>query len=196
MITIKQIDSSYFPQYDAIPMLVLVKSEYKLVKQNNGLGGIIFAETPVEPYVKDFREGETESDIPWRKGWANKWDISNWAFFMAFDGDRPIGAVCIVTRTEDVNMLCGRDDLAVLWDIRVADEYKRQGVGRSLFQSAVDWSKSQGMKQLKIECQNNNVPAVKFYRKQGAVLGSFDENAYHGDPYAVGETQFIRYLDL
>jgi GNAT superfamily N-acetyltransferase len=191
MITIKQVDTTCFAQYDTIPMFVNVTSEYWLVKHNDGLGGVAFIETPVEPYTKDFCVGKDESVTRWAK-----WDLSNWAFFMAFDGDKPIGAACIVTRTDGVNMLCRRDDLAVLWDIRVADEYQRQGVGRSLFRSAVDWSKSQGMKQFKIECQNNNVPAVKFSHKQGAVLGSFDEYAYYGDPYSVGETQFIWYLDL
>jgi GNAT superfamily N-acetyltransferase len=145
----------------------------------------------IEPLNKDFCVGKDESVTRWAK-----WDLSNWAFFMAFDDDRSIGAATVASRTDDVNMLYGRDDLAVLWDIRVADEHKQQGVGRLLFQSAVDWSKSQGMKQFKIECQNNNVPAVKFYHKQGAILGSFDECAYHGDPYAEGETQFIWYLDL
>jgi len=192
MITIKQVDSSYFEQYDKIPMFVHVESEFVLVKQYNGLGGIDFVETPVEPYDKNFCVGDDESVTYWQ----GKWDISNWAFFMAFDSGQPVGATTIATRTEGVNMLCGRDDLAVLWDIRVADKYKRQGLGHALFQAAVKWSSVQGMKLLKIECQTNNVPAVKFYHKQGAVLGSIDEYAYYGNPYANGEVQLIWYLNL
>lgn len=109
---------------------------------------------------------------------------------------RSIGAAAIATRTKDINMLCKRDDLVALWDIRVADEYKHQGIDYALFQKAAQWSRVQGMTQLKIECQNNNVPAVKFYRKQGAVLEGIDEYAYYNDPYAKGEIQFIWYLDL
>ncbi len=190
-IAIKQVDTTYFPQYDTIPMQVHVEREYRLVKQNNGLGGIIFKETQVEPYIKNFCVGKDESVTRW-----SRWDLSNWGFFMAFDGDKPIGAAAIATRTKDINMLCERDDLAVLWDIQVADEYKNQGIGHALFQKAVEWSRAQGMTQLKIECQNNNVPAVKFYHKQGAVLGGIDEYAYYNDPYAKGEIQFIWYLDL
>lgn len=191
MTTIKQVDTTYFPQYDTIPMQVHVGHEYRLVKQNNGLGGITFEETPVEPYIKNFCVGKDESVTRW-----SRWDLSNWGFFMAFDGDKPVGAAAIATRTKDINMLCERDDLAVLWDIRVADGYKHQGLGHALFQKAVEWSRAQGMTQLKIECQNNNVPAVKFYHKQGAVLGGVDEYAYYNDPYAKGEIQFIWYLDL
>jgi hypothetical protein len=117
--TIKQVDTTYFPQYDTIPMQVHVGHEYRLVKQNNGLGGITFEETPVEPYIKNFCVGKDESVTRW-----SRWDLSNWGFFMAFDGDKPVGAAAIATRTKDINMLCERDDLAVLWDIRVADGYK------------------------------------------------------------------------
>lgn len=190
-ITIKQVNTTYFPQYDTIPMQVRVEHEYRLVKQNNGLGGIAFEETPVEPYIKNFCVGKDESVTHWLR-----WDLSNWGFFMAFDGDKPIGAAAIATKTKDINMLCDRDDLAVLWDIRLTDEYKHQGIGHALFQKAVEWSRAQGISQLKIECQNNNVPAVKFYHKQGAVLGGIDEYAYYNDPYAKGEIQFIWYLDL
>ena len=34
-------------------------------------------------------------------------------------------------------MLEGRDDLAVLWDIRVSDDYKHQGIGQHLFDLAI-----------------------------------------------------------
>ncbi len=190
-ITIKQVNTTYFPQYDTIPMQVRVEREYRLVKQNNGLGGITFEENPVKPYIKNFCVGKDESVTRWLR-----WDLSNWGFFMAFDDDKPIGAAAIATKTNDINMLCDRNDLAVLWDIRVTDDYKHQGIGHALFQKAIEWSRTQGMTQLKIECQNNNVPAVKFYHKQGAVLGGVDEYAYYNDPYAKGEIQFIWYLDL
>lgn len=87
---------------------------------------------------------------------------------MAFDGGRPVGAATVVSRTKEIRMLAGRDDLAVLWDIRVDAGYRGQGIGQRLFDMAADWSREQGHIQMKIECQNNNVPAVKFYHKQGA----------------------------
>lgn len=191
MITVKQVGSSYFPEYDKIPMRVHVTTEYRLVKINNGLGGISLVETPVEPYTKDFCVGKDESVRRWLR-----WDLSSWGFFMAFDGETPVGASAVAARTEGVNLLCGRSDLAALWDIRVIDGYKRRGIGHMLFQTVTEWSKAQGMKQLKIECQSNNVPAVNFYHKMGAVLGAIDEYAYHDDPYAEGEIQLIWYLDL
>ena len=192
MITYKQVDRTYFPQYDLIPMRVNVTSYYRIEKINRGLGGFQLIETPVEPYIKDFCIGDDESVARW----AKRWDISNWAFFMAFDGEQPVGGAVVASRTEGVNALSGRDDLAELWDIRVDDEYKHQGIGQALFDMAVKWSREQGLVQMKIQCQNNNVPAVRFYHKQGAVLSAIDEYAYYNRPELRHETRLLWYLNL
>lgn len=115
---------------------------------------------------------------------------------MAFDGEQPVGGATVVSRTKEINMLSGRDDLAVLWDIRVDDAYKHKGVGQALFDMAVNWSRDQGLVQMKIECQNNNIPAIRFYHKQGAVLSAIDEYAYYNEPEYRHETQLIWFLDL
>lgn len=190
MILYREIDKSYFEKYDSIPMLVHVKSILKLEKNQNGLGGILLKETPVKEYIKDLgKYGEATK-------YSKEFDITNWIFFMAFDNELPIGAVTVVSKTENVNMLDGRDDISVLWDIRVDDRYKQQGIGTKLFNMAVEWSKLKGFKQMKIECQNNNVPACKFYHKQGAVLGKIDEYAYYNDIDSNDEVQLIWYLNL
>lgn len=93
-------------------------------------------------------------------------------------------------------MLNNRDDMSVLWDIRVDDRYKRQGIGTKLFNLAVEWSKSKGFKQMKIECQNSNVQSCRFYYRHGAVLGEIDEYAYYDDVDTQDEVQLIWYLDL
>lgn len=191
MITYRQVDPSYFPQYDNIPMRVEVVSHYTVEKLNRGLGGFRLVETAVEPYVRDFCTGEDVTVTRWAR-----WDLSQWGFFMAFDGDRPVGAAAVASRTRDVNMLDGREDLAVLWDIRVEGAYKHGGIGQSLFDRGVEWARLQGLRQLKIECQNNNVPACNFYHKQGAVLGAVNEYAYWSEPEYRNEVQLIWYLDL
>jgi len=191
MITYKKVDQTYFPQYDQIPMLVHVSSYYRIEKHNRGLGGFTFIETPVEPYIKDFCTGDDKTVERWKR-----FTLGNWAFFMAFDGEHPVGAATIASRDKEVNMLAGRNDLAVLWDIRVDDAYKHQGVGQALFDMAVDWSRKQGLVQMKIECQNINISAVRFYHKQGAVLSAIDEYAYYHEPELRHEAQLIWFLDL
>lgn len=191
MITYRQVDKTDLPLYDRIPMEVFVTSCFKIQKIDRGLGGFTLTEAPVKPYRKDFRVGEDSAAC-----WEKQFDLANWAFFMAFDGERPVGGATVASRTPGVHMLAGREDLAVLWDIRVEDGYKRQGVGQKLFEMAAGWAKGQGLSQMKIECQNNNVPAVKFYHKQGAVLSMIDEYAYYNEPEYRCEVQLIWYLDL
>ena len=194
MITYKKVDTTYFPQYDRIPMFVNVSAYYKIEKHNRGLGGFTLIETPVAPYIKDFCTGDDESVERWKR-----FDLSKWAFFMAFDDECPIGAATVASRDKKVNMLSGRNDLAVLWDIRVDDSYKHQGIGQALFDMAVKWAREQGLTQLKIECQSNNIPAIKFYHKQGAELSAIDEYCGYGDdnsPDFRHETQLIWFLDL
>lgn len=190
LIHYREVDESYLKQYDEIPMLVHVKSILKLEKVENGLGGILLKEVPVEEHIKDLGIYEEASK------YTEDFDITNWTFFMAFVNETPIGAATVVSKTENVNMLDGRDDMSVLWDIRVDDRYKGQGVGTKLFSMAAEWSKLKGLKQMKIECQNNNVQACKFYHKQGAILGKVDEYAYYDDIDTRDEVQLIWYLDL
>ena len=192
MIEYRQTGPDSLSQYSRIPMRVTVQTCYRIDKRDRGLGGFTLTEVLVKPYVKDFcAPGDADA-----AGWGQQFDLSNWGFFMAFDGMRPVGGATVASRTKGVDMLAGRDDLAVLWDIRVDDAYKRQGIGQTLFDMAVGWSRQQRLVQMKIECQNNNVPAVRFYHKQGAVLSAIDEYAYYNDPPYRRETQLIWYLDL
>ena len=194
MITYQQVGKAKLSQYDTIPMLLHVTSEYRIDKVHRGLGGFTLVEAPVEPYTKDFDDGYPHHAFTAHV--VRRFDTTNWGFFMAFDGTRAVGGAMVAARTKEVNMLQGRADLAVLWDIRVDDTYKRQGVGQSLFDTAAAWARSEGIVQMKIECQNNNVPAVKFYHKQGAVLSAINEYAYDDEPQYRHEVQLIWMLDL
>ena len=189
-ITVKEVDKTYFEIYDKIPMRVEVNSEYKIKRLDNGLGGVVFEECPVEPYVKDFGKYECATT------YEEQFDISTWRFYMAFDGETAIGAATVAGPTRGMNMLYGREDACVLWDIRVADGYKHRGIGQSLFDMVVDGAKKDGYRQMVIECQNNNVPACHFYHKQGAVLCKVDMHAYYMEPEVRDEVQLVWYLDI
>ena len=190
MITIKEVDSSFFPVYDTVTQNVEVNSVYRIKRIEGGLGGFVFEEEKVEPYVKDLAAYERAQDL------EKMFDIKNWRFYMAFDGDKPVAAMTIAGTTKDLNMLQGRTDSCVLWDIRVADGYKHQGLGQRLLDLGVSNAREDGYKKMIIECQNNNVTACRFYQKQGALLSKIDMYAYDSEPGIEDETQFIWYLDL
>jgi ribosomal protein S18 acetylase RimI-like enzyme len=79
-------------------------------------------------------------------------------------------------------MLAGRDDVAVLWDIRVSPRERGSGIGSALFRAAGDWASARGCRRFKIETQNVNVPACRFYQKMGCTLGAIDRFTYAGQP--------------
>jgi GNAT superfamily N-acetyltransferase len=90
-------------------------------------------------------------------------------------------------------MLEGRADLAVLWDIRVAPAARRHGVGTALFEAAQIWALDNGCRQLKIETQNINVAACRFYARQGCVLRAARHGVY---PECPDEIQLLWYKDM
>jgi len=190
MITFKEVDKSFLELYDKVSMNVNVHSEYKVKRINNGLGGFVFEEISVEPYIKDLSVYECAMK------YEDEFDITNWRFYMAFDGDIPVGAMTVAGKTNGLNMLYGREDACVLWDIRVADAYKHNRIGQKLLDMGILNAKKDGYQQMIIECQNNNVPACKFYQKQGAVLSKIDMYAYYLEPEVRNEIQFIWYLDI
>nr|WP_276575994.1 GNAT family N-acetyltransferase [Oceanirhabdus seepicola] len=169
-------------------MWLKVTSIYELNKVNGGIGGILLNEVKVDEYIKDL--GIYEKPLKWEE----QFDISNWGFFIAYDNDKPIGGATLVYDTEGVNMLSGRKDLTVLWDLRIDPEYKSMGIGSKLFSHIIDWAKERNCRQIKIETQNNNVPACKFYAKQGAMLGELNEYGYYGEDD--NEVMLIWYLNL
>ena len=190
MIYVKKTDKSSFEMYDSISQNVDVRSEYRVKRIDNGLGGFILEEVPVTPYVKDLSVYERATE------YEKEFDITHWSFYMAFDDEKPVGAITIAARTKNLYMLGGRDDACVLWDIRVADEYKHQGIGQKMLDLAIKEAKADGYRQMIIECQNNNVPACNFYRKQGALLSKIDMYAYYQEEACRDEVQFVWYLDL
>ncbi len=102
----------------------------------------------------------------------------------------------IVGKTKGLNMLSGRNDACVLQDIRVSDDYKHNGIGQRLLDMGIAGAKADGYHQMIIECQNNNVPACNFYRKQGALLSKVDMYAYYLESDIKDEIQMVWYLDL
>jgi GNAT superfamily N-acetyltransferase len=126
-------------------------------------------------------------------GWAERFDTSRWAVFSAHAGGARVGGAVVAAHTPGVTMLEGRRDLALLWDIRVRADARGRGAGSALFRAAEGWAAENGCRQLKIETQNVNVAACRFYARQGCVLLGANPGAY---PELPDETQLLWYKDL
>lgn len=181
-------------EHGQVPIAFEVKSRFRTDPVDGGLGGIALVEESVHPpYVKNYDRTSEEGPAGWLGRWRERWDTSAWGMLAAYVGSRRVGGAVLARRTARVNMLEGRDDLTVLWDLRVHPDHRGTGVGRALFEATVEWARRHGCVELKIETQNNNVPACRFYARQGCRLGAIISNAYQEFP---DEIQLIWRLPL
>lgn len=187
-IEITQEDVGALEDYSAVPIAFEVARVLALDRAN--LRGISLSEHSVRvPYLKDNDGG----DIHHARGWGQIWSVANWGVLRAsVDGVRVGGAV-IAYDSDGVDMLERRKDLAVLWDLRVHPDFRRSGVGSALFAQVLAWTNQRACTQLKIETQNTNVPACKFFQGKGCELGAINAQAYGVQS---SEIQMLWYLEL
>jgi GNAT superfamily N-acetyltransferase len=166
----------------AIPIAFLVDQILEIRLLDGGLGGMSLTKVAVtDPYVKDY--DVLEGAGPQR--WPERFDVSDWGLISARRDGASVGGAVIASKTPGLHMLGGRDDVAVLWDIRVSPQERGAGIGSALFRAAGAWAGARGCRWLKIETQNVNVPACLFYHKMGCTLGAIDRFAYPGQPAEV-----------
>jgi GNAT superfamily N-acetyltransferase len=178
------------PRYSTVPMTFTVDSIFRVEPIENGFGGLRLIETPVpNPYMKNY----DDYDSPLK--WTRDFDVSSWAFFLAEEDDRILGGATVAWNTNGVNMLEGRIDMSVLWDIRVHPDARGKGIGKELFLTAAQWSREHGCVRMKVETQNNNVRACKFYQHMGCELGAIRKYAYR-EPELQDEVMLLWYLSL
>ena len=176
-------------EYGRVPIAFEVRSRLRVEPVRGGLYGLCLVEEEIDPYVKDYDAIEGEGPA----SWPGRFDLSCWGIFSAVDGERRVGGAVVAWDTPGVDLLRGRDDLAVLWDLRVHPEYRGRGAGTLLFDHAVSWARERGCRWLEVETQNINVPACRFYARRGCKLGALDAHAYEGMP---DEVRLMWWMDL
>ena len=129
------------------------------------------------PWVKDY---DTPGNRP--ADWLARFDTSRWGLLAARVDGRRVGGAVIAWSTDGVDLLEGRNDLAVLWDLRVHPDFRGRGVGSALFLAAERWAAARGCVHLDVETQNINVVACRFYASRGCELRSIDAGAYEELP--------------
>jgi ribosomal protein S18 acetylase RimI-like enzyme len=189
-VQITEVQAAELAEYASISIAFEVRVVFDVQEQGDDVSDVVLSERVLgAPYVKDY--DSINGDAP--EHWPSRFDVSTWGFLVArIDGQR-VGGAAIAFDTPGVAMLDGRRDVAVLWDIRVAGEARRAGVGSALFREAEEWARVRGCRRLEIETQNINVPACRFYARQGCTLGAVNRSAYPDLPH---EIQLIWFKDL
>ena len=174
-------------EYARIPIAFEVRHVLD-VESPRDQAGFRVSERDVTSYMKDY-DALDGGPLSWR----SRFDVSQWGFFIARDGAQPIGAATCVFRAPDMHMLDGRDDVSLLWDIRVVPALRGQGVGSALLSEAERWSVERGAMWLEVETQDVNVPACRFYAHHGFELREVNRHAY---PELPSESQLLWFKRL
>ncbi len=174
--TILQEPAFDLSKYAEIPSLVEIESRLDACALEQDR----FVELPEPGRTKDYDELEPVVSYP------RRFDTTDWAAFRAVEGPIGLGGALVAWNCPGFDMLEGRTDIAVLVDIRVRAEAQRKGVGAALFNAAKRWAEDRGCREMKIETQDVNVAACRFYRAMGCSVGSVNAHAYD-----LPETQVI-----
>lgn len=81
-----------------------------------------------------------------------------------------------------------------LFDLKVNQAYRQQGVAQLLIQQAYEWAVARGNLGLYTIGQDNNLSACLFYLKAGFRIGGLDTDVYRGTAQA-GKADILFYLD-
>ena len=171
--------------YRTIPISFVVHSVIDVELLDGSLKGLTLAERKVaSPWVKDYDSCKKEGPM----SWAKHWNIAKWGVISAFVRGSRVGGCVIAYDTPGVHKLEGRNDIAALWDLRVAPHCRGEGIGTCLVEASLSWARRKNCRMMKVETQNINVPACRLYAKMGFTLGTINRYAY---PALPGEIELM-----
>ena len=129
------------------------------------------------PYRADFYSDFGPDDFAWyqellQRGYS----------FGAYQGERLIG-LALAEAFPDRQLLR-------VWEFHVLAVFHRMGIGRALMTQVVAKASQEPLGMIKLETQNTNVRAIRFYRSMGFTLDSIDMTEYFDSSVEASNTAF------
>ena len=120
--------------------------------------------------------------------WPQLFDLSRWIILAAYDRECRVGGATVIVDDPQIELLRDCSACALLWDIRVAPYARRQGIGTALLEAVERRAGERGAGNLRVETQDINVPACRFYHAHGFRLERARPGAY---PTLPNEVQLL-----
>ena len=181
IVDIREAGADAVTEYARVPIAFDVRDVFDCIDDPSAPCGVSLSRRRLEhSYIKDYDTIATEHPMQWPTRFADK----HWTLFLAYVDGVTSGAAAIVLDIAKP----GQSGHALLWDIRVSPHGRRAGVGTALLRRAETWTLEHGCRALEVETQSVNVPACRFYERQGCFLHAANRGAY---PEFPDEVQLI-----
>lgn len=167
-------------EYAGIPSVYESKSVYDVTRVSGNYE--LVERTLFKPFRKDYDEVENP------RAWPSELRRTESVLVSAFFGGQRVGGTIAAIAVPGLLTWVNEPGVAVLWDLRVTPVRRRTAVATSLLRAAEAWAKDHGCIALRVETQNTNVAACKFYMHNGFTLQEVRYGAY---PQLPEEVQFI-----
>ena len=160
-IIIKRLSKANFRDVDQCDGTFLIDSELVLSAKQ---GQIIYDIVEIEPYKKRYVPEKNRN----LRAYINS---DKGVVYLAYIEEKVCGQMIISAHW---------NNFALIEDLEVDVDFRRQGVAAGLIMQAKTWAKVMGLAGVTLETQNNNVAACKFYQRCGFELRGFDNDLYKG----------------
>jgi ribosomal protein S18 acetylase RimI-like enzyme len=115
-----------------------------------------------------------------------------------------IGGQALQLVVEEVGCLIGFLDVemeswrrvAMIWNLLVDEEYRRQGIGTELTRRAKEFARENDCPAIALETQATNLPALNFYLKLGFQICALDDHFYTNHDLERKEVALLLYHEL
>lgn len=171
IVDIREVGAEAIGEYARVPIAFEVRQVFECIDDASARRGMTLVPRRLEhSYVKDCDAIATEHPTQW----PNRFTGSSWALLFAYADGVHVGGAAVVRQRPDGEY----SNRVSLWDIRVAEPFRRTGVGTALFRRAEAWALERGCRVLEVETQNINIPACRFYQRRGCFLHAANRCAY------------------
>lgn len=175
LLDIREEGPESFADHGAIPISFTATS--RVILGDGEVDETDLSETAIEPRYKDYDENPENRPTTL----AVRFDVSNWILIAAYSDGKRIGGAIVARDCPGYDLLEGGKDLAHIVDIRVHPAYRGLGAGRAIVARCMRWAAVHGCSEMRVETQDINVAACRFYAANGFKLLSFEEGAYRPD---------------